>query len=78
VIDAADIAEARARLTSVLVPTPLEASASLSELAGRTVLLKPEHRQRTGSYKIRGAYNKLSRLERGGEVVAASAGNRHA
>ena len=74
-IDAADIAEARARLRKILVPTPLEASASLSELAGRTVLLKPEHRQRTGSYKIRGAYNKLSRLERGGEVVAASAGN---
>jgi threonine dehydratase len=75
VIDPADIADARARLKGILVPTPLEASASLSELAGRSILLKPEHRQRTGSYKIRGAYNKISRLEPGGEVVAASAGN---
>lgn len=74
-IDAADIAEARARLADVLIPTPLEGSASLSELAGREILLKPEHRQRTGSYKIRGAYNKLSRLQPGVEVVAASAGN---
>jgi threonine dehydratase len=75
VIDAASIADARARLTDVILPTPLEASASLSELAGRAIWLKPEHRQRTGSYKIRGAYNKISRLEAGAEVVAASAGN---
>jgi threonine dehydratase len=75
VIDPADIADARARLNGILVPTPLEASASLSQLAGRSILLKPEHRQRTGSYKFRGAYNKISRLEPGGEVVAASAGN---
>ena len=70
-----DIAAARARLEGILVPTPLEASASLSDLTGRPILLKPEHRQRTGSYKIRGAYNMISRLEPGGEVVAASAGN---
>src|SRR6266568_5732634 len=75
VIDPADIADARERLKGILVPTPLEASASLSELAGRRLLQKPEHRQRTGSFKIRGAYNKISRLEPGGEVVAASAGN---
>ena len=74
-IDAADIAEARARLDGVIIPTPLEASASLSDLAGRPILLKPEHRQRTGSYKIRGAYNKISQLRQACEVVAASAGN---
>ena len=74
-IDPAEIADARARLEGIVVPTPLEGSASLSALARRTILLKPEHRQRTGSYKIRGAYNKISRLEPGGEVVAASAGN---
>ncbi|MGZ4103992.1 MAG: threonine ammonia-lyase [Actinomycetota bacterium] len=70
-----DIADARVRLEGILVPTPVEASRSLSDLAGRKILLKPEHRQRTGSFKLRGAYNKISRLEPGGEVVAASAGN---
>ncbi|MBI4727896.1 MAG: threonine ammonia-lyase [Acidobacteria bacterium] len=71
----AEIEEARARLAPVLLPTPVEGSDSLSRLAGRPVLLKPEHRQRTGSFKIRGAYNLISRLEAGREVVAASAGN---
>jgi threonine dehydratase len=75
VIEYSDILKAQERLVGVLVPTPLEASASLSELAARSIWLKPEHRQRTGSYKIRGAYNKLSQLERACEVVAASAGN---
>src|SRR5439155_72129 len=50
-------------------------SDALSRVAGRDILLKPEHRKRTGSYKIRGAYNRISRLDPGGEVVAASAGN---
>jgi threonine dehydratase len=75
VISFEDIADARARLADVLVPTPVESSTSLSELAGRRILLKPEHRQRTGSFKIRGAYNKIARLAPTGEVVAASAGN---
>jgi threonine dehydratase len=70
-----DIEEARARVAPVLRPTPLEQSDSLSKLVGRPVLLKPENRQRTGSYKIRGAYNRISRLPPGCEVVAASAGN---
>ena len=39
------------------------------------MLLKPEHQQRTGSFKIRGAYNRISRLPEGVPVVAASAGN---
>ena len=62
-------------MAPVLRPTPVEVSDSLSGLCRREVLLKPEHRQRTGSFKIRGAYNFVSRLRGGGEVVAASAGN---
>src|SRR5207248_4322230 len=56
-------------------PPPVERSDALSRLVRRDVLLKPEYRQRTGSFKIRGAYNFVSRLPSGGEVVAASAGN---
>ncbi|MGH9102507.1 MAG: threonine ammonia-lyase [Acidimicrobiales bacterium] len=78
-----DVRQALARIAHVVRPTPVIASATLSELAGRPVLVKPEHQQRTGSFKIRGAYNFVSRLpcaggEGGGtapEVVAASAGN---
>ncbi|HLY84091.1 MAG TPA: threonine ammonia-lyase [Acidimicrobiales bacterium] len=70
-----DIEEARARVAPIIRSTPVDRSDSLSLLAHRPVILKPEHRQRTGSFKIRGAYNRISRLERGSEVVAASAGN---
>ena len=74
-ITSSELAEARARLASVLRPTPVVHSASLSGLAGRSVLLKPEYRQRTGSFKIRGAYNHIVQLPPGVAVVAASAGN---
>ena len=74
-ISRADIDDAARRLADVLRPTPVASSDNLSKLAGREVLLKPEHLQRTGSYKIRGAYNLISRLEPGVDVVAASAGN---
>lgn len=70
-----DIRDARERVAPIIRHTPVDRSDTLSNLAGRTVLLKPEHLQRTGSYKIRGAYNLISRLPAGGEVVAASAGN---
>jgi threonine dehydratase len=70
-----DIEEARRRIAGVIRPTPVDRSDNLSRLAGRPVVLKPEHLQRTGSFKIRGAYNHISRLEPGAEVVAASAGN---
>jgi len=56
----------------------MENSTSLSELLGSSVYLKCENLQRTGSYKIRGAYNRLARLspqEKARGVVAASAGN---
>jgi len=70
-----DIEEARERVKPVVRATPVDVSDSLSRLAGRRVLFKPEYRQRTGSFKIRGAYNRISRLPAGGHVVAASAGN---
>lgn len=73
-----DIEEARERLADVAVRTPLDRSRALSEIAGGEVFIKCENLQRTGSFKIRGAYNRISRLhagERGAGVVAASAGN---
>jgi len=75
VITLADIREARERVGPVLRPTPVEPSDSLTAIAGRPVLLKPEFRQRTGSFKIRGAFNLVAQLQPGVPVVAASAGN---
>ena len=69
---------ARAVVADVAQPTPMESSRYLSDLLGAPVLLKCENLQRTGSYKIRGAYNRMSKLsaeERARGVVAASAGN---
>jgi len=60
------------------IPTPMEESRWLQAIVGGPVLLKCENLQRTGSFKIRGAYVRLSRLsaeERARGVVAASAGN---
>jgi threonine dehydratase len=73
-----DIEAARARLDGVARVTPVYPSETLSQLAGREVQLKAENLQRTGSFKIRGAYNRISTLsdeERAAGVVAASAGN---
>ena len=73
-----DVEAARARLEGVARITPVVRSETFSRLAGREVSLKAENLQRTGSFKIRGAYNKISTLgdaERGAGVVAASAGN---
>ena len=70
-----DVREARHRIAGTIRPTPLDRSDTLSRLFGRPVALKPEHLQRTGSFKIRGATNFVSRLPAGTEVVAASAGN---
>jgi threonine dehydratase len=69
------VAEARDLLRDVLRPTPAFVSEAVSFVVGRTVILKPENRQRTGSFKIRGAYNRIAGLEPGTRVVAASAGN---
>jgi threonine dehydratase len=75
VVTLPELQEAQERVAPVLRPTPIEISDSLSGLCRREILLKPEQRQRTGSFKIRGAYNFVSRLPGGEEVVAASAGN---
>ncbi len=73
-----DFEEAREAVSHVAEVTPMESSRYLSGLLGSPVLLKCENLQRTGSYKIRGAYNRLNKLsqaERARGVVAASAGN---
>jgi threonine dehydratase len=74
----ADIEAARERLAGVARETPLYPSETFSRLTGRPVFLKAENLQRTGSFKIRGAYNTIATLgeaERRAGVVAASAGN---
>jgi threonine dehydratase len=75
VIDLATLEAARRRIAPVVIPTPVRRSASLSRVVGRPILLKPEQEQRTGSFKIRGAYNRIAQLPAGVPVVAASAGN---
>lgn len=74
----AEFQEARERVSAVVEITPMQSSRSIAEVLGSPVFLKCENLQRTGSYKIRGAYNRLSRLtdeEKARGVVAASAGN---
>ena len=74
----ADIEAARQRLDGVARVTPVYSSETLSQLTGRRVWLKAENLQRTGSFKIRGAFNRISTLagrDGGAGVVAASAGN---
>ncbi len=74
----ADVEAARLVVSRVAEVTPMETSRYLSELLGSPVHLKCENLQRTGSYKIRGAYNRMSHLsddEKARGVVAASAGN---
>lgn len=74
----ADIETAREFLRGVIIETPMQGSRELSAMAGGPVRLKLENLQRTGSFKTRGAYLRLSRLseaERAAGVVAASAGN---
>ena len=72
------IQRARTLLEGVAIRTPMEESRWLSKIAGGPVLLKAENLQRAGSFKIRGAYTRMSALtpeERRNGVVAASAGN---
>lgn len=73
-----DFMEARERLSTVTVKTKLIHSTVFSNECGNDVYIKPENLQRTGSFKLRGAYNKIAKLtkeekERG--VIASSAGN---
>jgi len=73
-----DIEAAAVALRGVIRRTPMETCRTLGERIGGEVWLKYENRQRTGSFKLRGAYTRLSRMsaaERARGVVAASAGN---
>lgn len=70
--------DAAKRVRSVVTTTPLIESHWLSEFTGQPVFFKCENLQRTGAYKVRGAYNLLSQLSKEEQrrgVVAASAGN---
>jgi len=73
-----EIQKAARRLEGVIHPTPLDFSATFSRLTGSQVYLKLENLQKTGSFKIRGAYNKICTLDEASRqkgVIAASAGN---
>ncbi|MBA3340145.1 MAG: threonine ammonia-lyase, partial [Geodermatophilaceae bacterium] len=77
-VGVAEIQAAQDVLAAIVRRTPMEASRVLSERVGGPVFFKCENRQRTGSFKIRGAYLRISRLtdeQRAKGVVAASAGN---
>ncbi|HEY4700664.1 MAG TPA: threonine/serine dehydratase, partial [Streptosporangiaceae bacterium] len=77
-VQADDVVAARELLRDIISPTPVLRSRVLSELIGGPVFLKCENLQRTGSFKVRGAYLRIARLtdeERARGVVAASAGN---
>jgi threonine dehydratase len=76
--DLKEIEAARDRLEGVARMTPVYGTETLSKRAGRKLGLKAENLQRTGSFKIRGAVNKIAMLSEGEKragVVAASAGN---
>src|SRR6202012_546495 len=75
---ATDVDLAAGRLAGVALHTPLLTSVALDTLTGGRVFLKAETLQRTGSFKFRGAYNKLASIppeQRSGGVVAYSSGN---
>ena len=73
-----DFTTAREHLQKVLLPTHLIYSPIFSEESGNQVYIKPENLQKTGAFKIRGAYNKINKLteeEKKRGVIASSAGN---
>ncbi|KYO68693.1 threonine ammonia-lyase [Thermovenabulum gondwanense] len=73
-----EIQDARAIIKNVAYKTGLVHNTTLSEMSGNTIYLKMENLQKTGSFKIRGAYNKIAHLtpeEKQKGVIASSAGN---
>ena len=73
-----DFTTARKHLQKVLLPTHLIYSPIFSEESGNQIYIKPENLQKTGAFKIRGAYNKINKLteeEKKRGVIASSAGN---
>jgi threonine dehydratase len=78
VIELKDLQEAQARIKAQVHRTPLRLSTTFSRMTGAKVYLKLENTQRTGSFKIRGALNKILTMpqeDRARGVIAASAGN---
>jgi threonine dehydratase len=75
VIGEDDVRAAARRLAGIAHHTPVVTSRTLDERVGATVFLKPENLQRGGAFKIRGAFNKISSLPEGSDVVAYSSGN---
>jgi threonine dehydratase len=78
VVGLEDIRRARAVIDGVVTATPVLSAGAISRWTGTRVLLKAENLQRTGSFKLRGAVNRMATLsddERSRGVVAASAGN---
>jgi threonine dehydratase len=74
----AEIRAAREALSGIVTPTPLLVAERLSQELGAEIWLKAENMQRSGSFKVRGAWNKISRLspaERAQGVITHSAGN---
>ncbi len=77
-LDLTTIKKASERLEGVIHHTPFSYAPILSEVSGYEVYLKKENLQRTGAFKLRGAFNKIASLIESGKkggVVAASAGN---
>jgi threonine dehydratase len=77
-VSLADVQAAQARIAGRSIDTPALFAPALSDLSGARVVLKLESRQRTGSFKDRGAANRMLRLgeaERAAGVIAMSAGN---
>jgi threonine dehydratase len=73
-----NIKEAQARISGVIKKTPLIYSDLFSEYSGNKIYMKPENLQKTGAFKIRGAYNKIAQLsdeEKAKGLVTSSAGN---
>ena len=73
-----DFQAAASRLKNVIHVIPLSSSKTFSDFSGAEVYLKYENQQKTGSFKVRGAYNKIMKRHEEGDlkaVVASSAGN---
>lgn len=73
-----DFQEAKKRVDKVILQTPLIFSEAFSEESGNEVYIKPENLQKTGAFKLRGAYNKISKLSEEAKrkgLIASSAGN---
>ncbi len=73
-----DVKKAHERIGKLIHKTPIDSSKTLSFLSGCDIYLKLENLQKTGSYKVRGAFNKILKLKESGVkngVIAASAGN---